>query len=593
MGTNNKNKSTDKYYTNERNVQIVIYLLKAYGIKKIIASPGTTNLTFVGSIQQDPFFEIFSSVDERSAAYIACGMAAESGEPVVLTCTGATASRNYYPGLTEAFYRKLPIIALTSTQDPSRIGHNIAQVIDRRNHANDVVVLSEQIQFITKPSDEFDVTIKVNKAMHALRHNGGGPIHLNIETTYSRDFSVKELPTARFIKYFGAYDKFPIMPEGKIGIFVGNHSPMTESLTRAIDRFCATNDAVVFCDQTSNYKGKFRVLSALIGVQDNYKSDLCEIDLLIHIGEVSGGNELMSSFSSKQQWRISEDGKTCDTFKNLTAVFQVPEEQFFTYYINDEVEDTDVFSKLCQAEYLMAIKRFPEIPFSNIWIAKNTASRLPEKSVLHLGILNSLRSWNYFETPLSVYGFSNTGGFGIDGNISSVVGASLASPHKLFFLILGDLAFFYDLNVLGNRHVRNNIRIMLINNGKGIEFRHPYHPCNNFGDTADCFMAAAGHYGKQSSNLIKNFATDLGYEYLTASNKEDYLLISERFLNPEPSEKPIILEVFTQMEDEQEAINAVHNILTDEKLMLKRYIKQLIKKLIPKQVITIVNKIIK
>ena len=53
-----------KYYTVERNVQIVISLLKAHGIRKVIASPGTTNMTFVGSIQNDPFFEIYSSVDD-------------------------------------------------------------------------------------------------------------------------------------------------------------------------------------------------------------------------------------------------------------------------------------------------------------------------------------------------------------------------------------------------------------------------------------------------------------------------------------------------------------------------------------------------
>lgn len=60
------------YYTNERNVQIIISLLKANGIKRIIASPGTTNMTFVVSVQNDPWFEVYSFVDERSAAYIAC-----------------------------------------------------------------------------------------------------------------------------------------------------------------------------------------------------------------------------------------------------------------------------------------------------------------------------------------------------------------------------------------------------------------------------------------------------------------------------------------------------------------------------------------
>ena len=88
----------DIHYTAEKNIQILLGLLKAHGIKKIIVSPGTTNVSFVASMQYDPYFEIYSAADERSAAYIACGMAEESGEPVVITCTGATASRNYVSG---------------------------------------------------------------------------------------------------------------------------------------------------------------------------------------------------------------------------------------------------------------------------------------------------------------------------------------------------------------------------------------------------------------------------------------------------------------------------------------------------------------
>ena len=104
------------HYTAVRNTQIVLYLLKAHGIRKVVASPGTQNMSLVLSMQQDAFFEMYSAADERSAAYIACGLAAESGEPVVLSCTGATASRNYVPGLTEAYYRHLPVVAITSTQ---------------------------------------------------------------------------------------------------------------------------------------------------------------------------------------------------------------------------------------------------------------------------------------------------------------------------------------------------------------------------------------------------------------------------------------------------------------------------------------------
>ena len=97
------------YYSNDKTTQILLSLLKAHGIRKVIVSPGTTNISLVGSMQYDSFFELYSSVDERSAAYIACGLAYESGEPVVLSCTEATASRNYLPGLTEAYYRQLPL----------------------------------------------------------------------------------------------------------------------------------------------------------------------------------------------------------------------------------------------------------------------------------------------------------------------------------------------------------------------------------------------------------------------------------------------------------------------------------------------------
>ena len=229
-----------KYYTNERSVQLLISLLKQYNIKKIIASPGTTNLSFVASLQQDGFFEMYSSVDERSAAYLACGLAAESGEPVVLTCTGATASRNYVSGLTEAFYRKLPVLAVTSTQDVSKVGHYIPQVIDRSSIQNDIALLSEYIPVTRDENDEWSNTVKINRALLELRHRGGGPVHLNLATTYSRDYSVKELPIARLIKRVCLQDEFPQIPQGRVAIFIGSHVKFSKRDTSLRDNFCAT-----------------------------------------------------------------------------------------------------------------------------------------------------------------------------------------------------------------------------------------------------------------------------------------------------------------------------------------------------------------
>lgn len=69
-------------------------------------------------------------------------MAAEDGDPVVISCTGATASRNYLPGLTEAFYRKLPILAVTANNGLDNNGHLVSQYIDRTVIPNDVSTLS-------------------------------------------------------------------------------------------------------------------------------------------------------------------------------------------------------------------------------------------------------------------------------------------------------------------------------------------------------------------------------------------------------------------------------------------------------------------
>ena len=172
--------------------------------------------------------------------------------------------------------------------------------------------------------------------------------------------------------------------------------------------------------------------------------------------------------------------------------------------------------------------------------------------------------------------YSNVGGFGIDGNVSSLIGASLAHADRLYFGIVGDLAFFYDMNSIGNHHVGNNVRIMLITNGRGTEFRNYNHPAQRFGDDADAFMAAAGHYGNKSPNLVRHYAEDLGFEYLSANDKEEFLASSERFLTSELTDRPMLFEVFTNHTDESDALHAVRNILKDATSTAKNIAKNLL-----------------
>lgn len=578
-------------YTNERNVQIVIALLKAHGIHRVIASPGTTNMTFVVSIENDPWFQVWSSVDERSAAYLACGMAAETGEPVVISCTGATASRNYMPGLTEAYYRKLPVLAITSTRGNHKIGHLIDQQIDRRNIPNDIAMESVTIPMVKDKEDERYCEIEANKAILALSLNGGGPVHINMYTKYSHDFSVSEIPHVNAIYRHTMLEKeWPFVPQdGRIIISVGAHANFTEELTNAVDAFCATYDAVVCCDHTSGYHGKYEVHAQLVCGQKQWHSSLCDANLCIHLGEVSGDQ---CCIRAKHTWRVSPDGALRDTFGTLRRVFMMPEETFFQHYSNENASHTEYLDSL-NKEITEIIKQIPDLPFSNIWMAQQMADKLPKGSEIHFGIYHSLRSWNFFKLPAGIQAKCNVGGFGIDGGVSTMIGASLAKPDKLFFGVFGDLAFFYDMNVVGNRHVGNNVRILLINNGKGNEFRNYNHPCYFLGEEADEYVAGAGHYGNKSNLLVKNYAENLGYEYLTASDKDEFKASMGRFLMDDIAEKPILFEVFTETDDESNALEIILNCMIDFKTEVKNKLRKTVKDVIGQKGIETIKKVIK
>lgn len=565
---------SELFYSSERNIQIVISLLKANGIKKIVASPGATNFSFVGSLQHDPWFEIYSSVDERSAAYIACGLAAESGEPVVLTCTGSTASRNYLPGLTEAYYRKLPVLAITSHQGKDRLGQLIFQNIDRSNPPHDAVKLSVELPVVKDERDEAYVTIEANKAILELRRNGGGPVHINMFTTYSKDFSVKELPPVRAMRRVQAWDEMPEIPKGNICVYVGSHVHFTPEQTEAVDRFCATYDAVVICDHTSGYYGKYHLLPTLPQLQ-KAETLFKTFDLMIHIGEVSAAT-FSGTVPVKEIWRVSEDGELRNPFKMLSTVFQMSELVFFKHYgknNEDKHENIDKYRELFGEIY----NHIPELPFSNIWTASQLSKRLPKGSLFHISASNSRRCWNMFHLPEGVQCTSNVGCCGIDGCTSTMIGSSLASPDRLCFLVTGDLAFFYDLNSLGNRHVGKNIRIILINNAIGAEFKMSEHYCYTFRDEANIYMAAEGHFGAKSPVLVKHYTEDLGFQYLSATNKEEFLSVLDTFTTPEITDKPMILEVFTSHENENEALRLMKNITYDATIVMKEKIASTIR----------------
>ena len=579
-------------YTDARNAQLVIALLKEYGIRNIIASPGTTNVPFVYSVQNDSFFKVYSAIDERSAAYMACGLAAESGKPVVLSCTGATASRDYMPGLTEAFYRKLPVLALTSMHFTEDIGNLSTQILDRSVIPNDIARYHTSLEMIENERMAKDEELRINIALSELTRDGGGPVAVQLITDGNYTFSATSLPKVNRINRFlpEKISEWPELPDNaKIAVLLGAHRTFSATESEMLEHFVETHDAVVFSDISSGYHGKFAFGSALacIQLQNNPIRSAFEPDLVIHVGEMTGDYNTMGFLTGLNcpVWRVSLDGEFRQHFARLENVFQCSNEFFFSHYASNKHVESGYRTKWENYDIQLR-KRMPEFPFSNIWMAQQLHSMIPAGSIVHSAILSSLSSWDYFPLSKDVRSSANVGGFGIDGCTSTLIGASLSS-HELCFCITGDLAFFYDMNSLGCRDIGPKLRSLLINNGLGMTFKLSNHVGSQIGPSANIFIAAEGHNAAAKSvtgnqSPARAWAESLGFKYLSASSKEEFNAAKDIFTSKD-SEAPILFECFTHEEDERTARDLIDSI--DSRTDSKTQLKKTIKKVLPKSVI--------
>ena len=147
------------------------------------------------------------------------------------------------------------------------------------------------------------------------------------------------------------------------------------------------------------------------------------------------------------------------------------------------------------------------------------------------------------------------------------------------------------MNVLGNRHVGNNVRILLINNGRGTEFRNYDNAGALFGESTDNYIAAAGHYGKQSRNLVRHYAEDLGFRYLSAANKEEFQAAKDEFLSTNIGNSPILFECFTNSEDESNALKSIRNIIEEPEPSMMQKAKTMVASVVGEKGINAINKL--
>ena len=166
---------------------------------------------------------------------------------------------------------------------------------------------------------------------------------------------------------------------------------------------------------------------------------------------------------------------------------------------------------------------------------------LPTPSALHLGNSSTVRYAQLYNLPEEVEVCCNRGTSGIEGSLSTAIGYAVASD-KLNFVVIGDLSFFYDMNALWNSNFGCNLRILLLNNGGGEIFQAL--PGLSMSDKTRRFVTATHKTSAQG------WATERGFLYQGVRNMEELEEAMKVFTDPNPVNQPILMEVFTDKDED-------------------------------------------
>jgi 2-succinyl-5-enolpyruvyl-6-hydroxy-3-cyclohexene-1-carboxylate synthase len=519
---------------------------------------------FTFSVENDPFFTCYSVVDERSAAYFAMGIAQELSVPVGIVCTSSTATCNYLPGITEAFYQGVPLVVMTGDRDPYLLRQMEDQMIDQVNMYQRVVKKSVTLPIVNNDEDVWYCERIINEALLEINHRGYGPVHINVPVVaHSLPISVKELPEVKVISRISLSDSSEftlnrlheklkeLENAPKIMVIAGQS--INSSIEKTLELFFERFNCVIYTEHMANLhiKGAVNLTLTVNTLSHNTFNELLP-DIVISLGGNIAVYGLKGILRTKKfkHWLINENGDVIDAFKNLTTIFECTISQFFEYFAHHA--DTDKGTKDYYNSWIDIYKQIqiPELPFSNVSVIQSFLKKMPENSLLHLSILNSIRISNFFELPANTKVYANIGTDGIDGSMSTFLGQSYVSK-KLSFLIIGDLSFFYDMNSIRIRHIKNNTRILLINNHGGGEFYNNTPPSQR-PVTLDLHIAA------KHATSAKGWIESVGFTYLSASTEVELKSHLDEFVKLE-SEHPIAFEVFTDIAVDADTYKLVHD----------------------------------
>lgn len=531
----------------------LVSLCAKKGIKNAILSPGSRCAPISIAFARHPDIHARTVSDERSAAFIALGMAQQLEKAVVLVCTSGSAAFNYAPAIAEAYFQQIPLLVITADRPPEWIDQWDGQTIRQTE------IFGKHVKGFFSFPDEFGHPDKIwhanrlaNEAINLACDNPAGPVHINIplrEPFYPE--TDEELDFNREIRCIEPFKNPSFLSEEvhqklsaslsnyqRIIIVPGQQRPDLK-IQQILDEIAKEGKAVVITDTISNLQSEFTVnLHDHFLGNDPVNSDLYP-DLVITFGKsiISKSLKLFLRKSNAEHWHIQQSGYSPDTFQSLKKTISCQPLSFLKFLkTNIETDLTFVKSWMdLENKVKGSLSAILDSADFGEYKALNTCIKaIPYHSKVHLANSMTVRYINFLGQRQQEI-ICNRGTSGIDGSNSTAVGCTFTTKDPVT-LITGDLAFFYDRNAFWHNYPINNLRVILLNNHAGGIFRLIDGPSK---------LPELEEFFETRQRLSAGYlAKDFGFEYHLANDERSLEMGLKKFYDK--SIRPKILEIETE-----------------------------------------------
>ncbi len=506
------------------NIHIILDVLREYGIEEAVVSPGSRNAPVVVALNRAGF-KLTMVIDERTAAFVALGIALRSGKPVALCCTSGTAVLNYAPALAEAYYRRIPLIALTADRPYYSVDQRDGQTIRQTEALGAITRCCVDIQEKMNPGM---VNRLVNKALWAATASIPGPVQINIGLSAPLT-PMEELAPDR-PRGYRIHSVQPsgetlseeiletISSAGSVALLNASLNP-DEELSHAVD---SLSDRMICLSEV--FSGGTAAFPTSV-ISENPAPPSAP-DLLLLIGGPVVSDRLKFWLrEARTLISIGYDDEPVDTYRNLKACIQMSPVRFLSLIPRELPASEEYFHRCTEIlkDALPSVlndKLFNAI-FSHIHSADTNI-------ILSNGM--TVRRASCAALPAGRI-FANRGVSGIDGVTSTAVGIHLADSSALTLLITGDMSAAYDAGALAVHGIGPNFKMIVINNAGGDIFRHVATTASL--PERDQFFVAPPQFP------LSKLADAYGFKYISSSEEDIDSAMSALLSSP----KKVILEI--------------------------------------------------